>query len=280
MYNAPILKKAVDIIRLIVYQDRPLGVTEIARALSISKSTTFGVLKSLEEEGLVVKDGNTKKYVTGAGLFELSRRVLRTMDLSLVARPFLEELAEQVDETIFLTVREDDAVKLLDLVEPQKEFKISAPIGARFALTSGVIAKVFLAPLGNDEILRLLSQEGLRQYTENSITDVDAFMAEIEKTRRLGYAVDLEEYLKGMRAVASLIYSGHFPVGAILVLGFTSSLHDGKLPQTISRLKDAAQRISSRLSPHRARNDAAGTAETGSHVAGPASANPAPVSNQ
>lgn len=255
MYNAPILKKAVDIIRLIVYQDRPLGVTEIARELSISKSTTFGILKSLEEEGFVVKDGNTKKYVTGAELFELSRRVLRTMDLSSVARPFLEELAEQVDETIFLTVREDDAVKLLDVVEPQKEFKISSPIGARFALTSGVIAKVFLAPLANDEILRLLSKEGLRPYTENSITDVEVFMAEIEKTRRLGYAVDLEEYLKGMRAVASLIYSGHFPVGAILVLGFTSSLHDGKLPQTISRLKDAAQRISSRLSPpHRASN--------------------------
>jgi IclR family transcriptional regulator, KDG regulon repressor len=249
MYNAPALKKALEIIKLIVKENKPLGVTEVARMLALSKSTTFGILRSLEEEGFLLKIDLTKKYIAGGELFELSKRVLRATDLAVVARGFLEKLVEQVDETVFLGVREDDNVKVVEVVEPVKELKISSPIGARFALTAGVIGKIFLAPLENAEILSFLDRNKLPQYTENSITDPCKFLKEIESTRSSGYAVDFEEYLTGMRALAALIYSGRFPVGAIWVVGFTSSLNDGKLPHVIDHLKQTAQEISLRLSP-------------------------------
>jgi DNA-binding IclR family transcriptional regulator len=249
MYNAPALKKALEIIKLIVRENKPLGVTEIARMLALSKSTTFGILKSLEEEGFVVKIDLTKKYMAGSELFELSKRVLRATDLTSIARPFLEKLVEKVDETVFLGVREDDIVKVLAVVEPRTELKISSPVGARFALTAGVIGKVFLAPLENEEILTFLASHKLPQYTENSITDPGKFLEQIERTRVSGYAVDLEEYLTGMRAVATLIHSGRLSVGAIWVVGFTSSLNDGKLPHIIEHLKQTAEEISLRLSP-------------------------------
>jgi DNA-binding IclR family transcriptional regulator len=56
MYNAPILKKAVEILRFLIREYQPLGVTEIAKTVSISKSTAYGILKSFHEEGLVSKD--------------------------------------------------------------------------------------------------------------------------------------------------------------------------------------------------------------------------------
>lgn len=249
MYNAPILKKAVEVIKLIVRENAPLGVTDIARSLSLSKSTTFGILKSLEEEGFLVKDGQSKKYSTGNTLFELSKKILRTTDVAVTARPLLTKLVVGVDETVFLGVREDDMVKVLDVVEPQKEFKISSSIGTRFGLTVGVFGKIFLSSMEDREVTELLSQKGLRKYTDNSIIDIDQFLREIEKTRTQGYAIDLEEYLKGMRAIAALIYSGHFPVAAIWIVGFTSSMSDDKLPHMIGLLKDAAEEISTRLSP-------------------------------
>jgi IclR family KDG regulon transcriptional repressor len=249
MYNAPILKKAVEVIKLIVRENAPLGVTDIARSLSLSKSTTFGILKSLEEEGFLVKDGQSKKYSTGNTLFELSKKILRTTDVAVTARPLLTKLVVGVDETVFLGVREDDMVKVLDVVEPQKEFKISSSIGTRFGLTVGVFGKIFLSSMEDREVTELLSQKGLRKYTDNSIVDIDQFLREIEKTRTQGYAIDLEEYLKGMRAIAALIYSGHFPVAAIWIVGFTSSMSDDKLPHMIGLLKDAAEEISTRLSP-------------------------------
>jgi IclR family transcriptional regulator, KDG regulon repressor len=249
MYNAPILKKAVEVLKLIVKENKPLGVTDIARVLSLSKSTTFGILKSLEEEGFLVKDGQSKKYTTGNTLFELSKKILRTTDVAVTARPHLARLMAGVDETVFLGIREEDSVKVLDVLEPQKEFKISSSIGTRFGLTVGVFGKIFLSSMEDREVVDLLSQKGLRRYTENSITDVDRFLKEIEKTRAQGYAVDLEEYLTGMRAIAALIYSGHFPVAAVWIVGFTSSMSDDKLPSMITSLKNTVEEISTRLSP-------------------------------
>ena len=249
MYNAPALKKALKIIKLIVRENKPLGVTEIASSLALSKSTTFGILKSLEEEGFVVKVDPIKKYMAGGELFELSKRVLRATDLTSITRSFLEKLVERVDETVFLGVREDDAVRVLEVVEPRKELKISSPVGARFALTAGVIGKIFLAPLQNEEILTFLTGHELPQYTDNSITDPVKFLEAIEKTRLSGYAIDFEEYLTGMRAVATLIFAGRLPVGAVWIVGFTSSLNDGKLPHVISHLRQTAEEITLRLSP-------------------------------
>ncbi len=255
MYNAPILKKAIEVITFIVNENKPLSVTDVARSLSISKSTTFGILKSLEEEGVLSKNPLTKKYSPGGTLFDLSKKVLRTTDVAVTARPYLEQLLTLVDETIFLGVREDDTVKVLDVLEPEKELKISSPVGTRFSLLGGVIGKIFLSCCDNEEVMRLLSHKGLRPYTENSIVDTDAFMAEIEKVRTQGYAVDLEEYLKGMRAIASLIYSGRYPVAAVWIVGFTSSMSDEKLPRMIDDMKSMTEQISARLSPFSSRND-------------------------
>ncbi|MGD0230639.1 MAG: IclR family transcriptional regulator [Syntrophorhabdales bacterium] len=249
MYNAPILKKAVEVIKLIVRENKPLGVTDIARSLTISKSTTFGILKSLEEEGFFVKDPSSKKYSTGSTLFELSKKILRTTDVAMTARPYLERLQEAVNETVFLGIREDENIKVLDVLEPQKEFKISSSVGARMSLVAGVAGKIFLSALSDREVVELLSQKGLRRYTENSIVDVEVFLEEIERTRAQGYAVDVEEYMKGIRAVGALIYSGHFVVAGLWVVGFTNSMSDDELPVVISHVKAAAEQISIRLSP-------------------------------
>lgn len=250
MYNAPALKKALDIIKLIVKENRPLGVTEIARALSLSKSTTFGILKSLEEESFALKIDATKKYVAGSELFELSKRVLRGADLTTIARSFLERLVDNVDESVFLGVREDDIVRVLEVVEPKRELKISSPVGARFRLITGVVGKIFLSTLDNEQLRTFLAVNELPRYTDNSITDVEKYVGEVELTRARGYALDFEEYLKGIRAVSTLIYSGRFPIGALWVVGFTSSLSDDKLPHVITHLKQTAQEISLRLSPY------------------------------
>jgi IclR family acetate operon transcriptional repressor len=64
-------------------------------------------------------------------------------------------------------------------------------------------------------VLTFISEKGLPQYTENSITDMDTFIEEINETRRLGYSVDMEGYLKGIRAIATLIRQDGKPIGAI-----------------------------------------------------------------
>jgi IclR family transcriptional regulator, KDG regulon repressor len=249
MYNAPILKKAVEVIKLIVKENRPLGVTDIARTLSLSKSTTFGILRSLEEEGFLLKDPLSKKFSTGNTLFELSRKIVRANDVSIAARPYLVRLAESVQETVFLGVREDDVVRVVDVIEANKSFKISSQVGTTFAITAGIVGKVLLASIDKREATEFLLKNGLRRRTENSIVDVDEYFRELEKTRMQGYALDLEEFLKGMRAIGAPIYSGHVAVAVVWIVGFTASIADEKIPKMVNSLKHTAELISTRLSP-------------------------------
>jgi DNA-binding IclR family transcriptional regulator len=77
---------------------------------------------------------------------------------------------------------------------------------------------------------------------------MDAFIAEINETRRLGYSVDMEEYLKGIRAIATLIRQDGKPIGAIWFVGFSNSMIDERLNQIIRNLKHTADQISARMS--------------------------------
>jgi IclR family KDG regulon transcriptional repressor len=248
MYSVPILKKALDVLRLLVDEQTPSGVTDIAKKLSLSKSTAFGILRALEKEGFVVRDNSVKKYVIGHGLIEFSKRVIQGADFITIARPYVEKLVDEVQETAFLGVREQDNVKVLDVVEAKKSLKISSPIGTRTPITAGVFGKIFLSVMENDEVVRYLGEKGLPRYTENSITDIDAYVAAIEETRGQGYALDLEEYMKGLRAVATLIYSENTPGAALWIVGFASSMSDDRLSNMAEALTETARLISQRLS--------------------------------
>jgi IclR family transcriptional regulator, KDG regulon repressor len=248
MYNAPILKKSLEVLKFIVNNGSPLGVTEISKNLSVSKSTIYGILNALKEEKFVEKDNKTKKYVIGSGLYELSKKVFEGGEIVMVARPFLEKLVSLVDETTFLCVREATTARVLDTIEAKKALKISSPVGTRFPITASVMCKSFLSPMDDESIKNFLEEKGLPEYTENSITNINEFLKEIDKTRKAGYSLDLEEYLKGVRAVATLIYSNNIPVGAICVIGFSTSMYNDKLPSIIQHLKNTSQQISERLS--------------------------------
>jgi DNA-binding IclR family transcriptional regulator len=247
-YSAPIIKKAIDIVVLIGKENRPLGVSEISKTLAYSKSTTHGVLKALSEVGFLYKDAETKKYSIGKKLLRLSKIIYKNQDILFIIKPYLESLAELIDETVFFGVNENDVLKILIVVEAKKSLKLSAPVGTKVPITAGAAGKVFFSALKNDEIISILKEKGLPKYTENTITDLDAFILEIEKTRELGYGVDLEEYLKGVRAVASLIYQDNHPLGAIWIVGFSNSIISEKFQLIINHLKITTERINKRIS--------------------------------
>ena len=249
MYNAPVLKKGIEILKLITRTEEPLGVSEIARRLSIVKSTALGILKSLEEEGFVTQDAVSKKFVAGSALYQFSREALRSMELPVVAKPFLQRLVEFVDETVILAVRdEDNTIRVLEVVEPKKELKITVPVGTRFPFYTSAFMKLFFSQMTDEEIIRFVNENPLPRYTDNSISRLEDVLNQVEKTRQQGYATDLEEYRIGVKALASLVFRGSVPRAAISIFGLAGSMDDVRLPHMILHLRNAAQLISAKLS--------------------------------
>jgi DNA-binding IclR family transcriptional regulator len=248
MYNAPIVKKGIEILRLIARTEDPLGVSEIARKLSIVKSTALGILKALEEEGFVVQDSSTKKFVAGNALFQFSKEALRSMELPVVAKPFLQRLVEIVGETVILAVRDDDnTIRVLEVVEPKKELKITVPVGTRFPFYTSALMKVFFSQMKDEEIIKSVKENPLPLYTEHSVSNIEDLLTQVEGAREKGYATDLEEYRMGVRAIAALVFRGDAAQAALSIFGLAGSMDDERLPNMIRHMTNTAQLISAKL---------------------------------
>jgi IclR family KDG regulon transcriptional repressor len=244
LYQAPTVKKAFQILDLVARRDQRLTISALSRELGISKSTVCGITKALEGIGAVVRNDKTKRYSLGLTLFELGQRAYARIDLRDIARPVMEDLMRSTRQSVFLGIRSGEHVSIVDIVESTEDLKITAHIGARLPLLVGASGKVFMASVPEQEAIRLIDKIKLRRNTERSITDPDRYMEEICKAREAGYALDNEEYMQGVRAVAAPIQMQGWQMSAIWVVGFTQSMRNENMAAIAAKTKDAAAAIS------------------------------------
>ncbi len=248
-YQAPSVKKAFKILRLISDTERGLGISELAKSLGISKGTVHGVTSALEEAGAIIRNPLNKRYNLGYAIVELVKKGLSRIPLREVAIRHMEALMVETGETVFLGILTDDSIFILDVVESNTELKITSPSGTKIPLSAGATGKLFLAYMEEKSALRYLTARGLVKYTENTITDLNRYMQEIKEVRKKGFAIDREEYLQEVKAVAALIKTKGTILAAIWVVGFSSSLTEDKMQYVIEKTLKAADAISQDLKP-------------------------------
>ena len=246
-YKAPTVKKAFQILKLISDSGRGVRLSALSKELAISKGTVHGITSALEELGAIVRDPLTKRYTLGPTLFELGRVAYSRIDLKDTARPILEDLMERAQESVFLGVKNGEHLTILDIIESSQDLKITASIGMRIPLFAGAAGKVFLSSMPEKQAIELIRSKGIYKFTENTITDPKRYLQEIRTVRGKGYAIDDEEYISGVRAVASPVWGNGQPLSAIWVVGFKPSLGNDKMKLLIKETKKAAETISRRI---------------------------------
>jgi len=246
-YQAPAVGKAFQVLQLISRSNEGVGLSDVAGALGMSKGTVHGVVSALEEMGAVLRDPRTRKFTLGFTLFELGKRAYSQIDLKDLARPILEDLMEKTGETAYLGVLNGRRITILDVVESRHDLKITSPKGSSIPLFAGATGKVILASMEAKQCREIVMENQIPRFTENSITDPERYIAEIEQTRERGYATDYEEYLSGVLAVASPIRGWKQVPSAIWVVGFKTSLNDEGMEMVIRNTKQAAEAISKKV---------------------------------
>jgi len=246
-YQAPIVKKAFQILRLISETDKGLKISELSRDLGISKSTVHGITTALEELGAITRDPLTKGFTLGFTLFELGRSAYSRIDIKDLARPFMEDLMEKTQESVFLGVRNGEHVTVLDIVESMHDLKITSPIGTTIPLMAGATGKIFLSLMEEKQVSEIIKSKGLHKYTKNTITDPDLYLKEIMSVKEKGYAIDNEEYISGVSAVAAPVAGKGHLKSAVWVVGFKASIDEDKLKALAKETKDTAELISRRI---------------------------------
>ena len=248
-YTAPTVGKTFRILNSISRTPQGQTISELSQQLGISKSTVHGISSALEELGAVRRDPDSRRFHLGATLFELGRAAFARIDVKDIARPFMEQLMSKTGETVFLGIRNRDHVTILDTVESTNDLKITSPIGTTIPLMAGAVGKVFLAELGEARAAEMVDK-GLPRFTDRSITDPAQYVTQLRQARQSGHAFDDEEYISGVRAVAAPIRSNGNLLAAIWVVGFTSSLDDGKLRLVVHETCSAAEKIGAGIAGH------------------------------
>jgi IclR family KDG regulon transcriptional repressor len=246
-YGAPSVKKAFAILSAISSSKNGLGVSELAKKLKMAKSTVHGMTSALEELGAVMRDPVTKKYKLGFTLLEIGRSAYSQIDLQTSARPVTEELMEKTQTSVFLGILNGDQVTILDIVESRQELNITAPVGSTIPLFAGAVGKVFLASMAEEQAARIIKSKSLPRFTENSIVDTALYFQELRQVRENGYAVDDEEYILGVRAVASPLMGLGQLRSAIWAVGFKANLDKKKMQTLTGETQKAARTISRRI---------------------------------
>lgn len=246
-YGAPSVKKAFAILSAISSSRDGLGVSELSRDLGMAKSTVHGMTSALEEVGAVMRDPLTKRFKLGFALFEIGRSAYSQIDLKTSARPVMEELMAKTQTSVFLGILNWDHVTVLDIVESRQDFKITAPVGTTIPLLAGAVGKVFLASMDEEQVLKIINSKGLPRFTENTIADPESYYEELKQVGKQGYAVDDEEYILGVRAVASPLKGLGQLRSAIWIVGFKASLDEKRMETLTRETHWAARTISRRI---------------------------------
>ncbi|MGB5749716.1 MAG: IclR family transcriptional regulator [Desulfobacterales bacterium] len=246
-YGAPSVKKAFAILSAISSSKDGMGVSDLAKKLKMAKSTVHGMTSALEELGAAMRDPLTKKYKLGFALLEIGRSAYSQIDLQTSARPVTEELMEKTRTSVFLGILNWDQVTILDIIESRQDLNITAPVGSSIPLFAGAVGKVFLAAMPEEQAAKMVKSKGLPRFTDNTIVDLDLYFKELRQVRENGFAVDDEEYILGVRAVASPLMGLGQLQSAIWAVGFKASLDDKKMQILTGETHKAAKAISRRI---------------------------------
>ncbi len=192
--------------------DRPaLGISELARMLGLTRSTTHRYVATLAALGYLHQDDATRKYRLGARVLDLGFSVLGSFDLREIAGPYLRRLTDTTGHTSNLAIRDDTDVILIDRVRGRPgryhhlEFSLHA--GSRLPSYCSATGKALIAFLPRPDLDRLLDRIDLTQRGPRTLTSKAALLAELEQVRRTGVAVNDEELDSGLRSIAAPVRS-------------------------------------------------------------------------
>jgi IclR family acetate operon transcriptional repressor len=231
------IERAAAILDMLGQSPQGLSLGEVAARTGLPKGTAHRLLSSLVFFDFVRQEILTKRYRLGFKLVELGNHLLDQLDLRESAHPFLVALAEQVQETVHLVVREQTEAIYIDKValHPKRSgLQMVSRIGSRTALHSSAVGKVLLSALPQQEVLEIVRQRGLTRQTDKTIVEAAELLQHLETVRRQGFAIDDEENERGIRCVGAPIRDASGEViAALSISGPTSRVSRTRVAQSL-----------------------------------------------
>ena len=237
------IERAAQLLVLVLQQDRPTTLGELARLTELPKSTASRVVAALERNALVQRESARGAIRPGPALLRFAQRGVDDSDLLDLATSVMRTLAAESGETINLGVPSATGVNHLAQVDSRHIVGAASWVGREAPFHSGANGKVFLA-FG----AAVLPQGELARFTPHTICDREQLGAALDTIRAVGYATAIDEIEVGLSAVASPVRGASGAcVAALSISGPSFRLDASELDRMGALLVEQAAVLSTRL---------------------------------
>jgi IclR family acetate operon transcriptional repressor len=237
------LERAFDLLERMADAGGEIGLSELSAGSGLPLPTIHRLVRTLVDCGYVRQQPN-RRYALGPRLIRLGESASRL--LGTWARPYLAELVEATGETANMALLEGDEVVYVAQAPSRHSMRMFTEVGRRVLPHSAGVGKALLAQLPPTEVRSLLARTGMPAATVKTITDPDVFLAELDRIRTLGYAIDDNEQEVGVRCLAVTVPDSP-TAAAISVSGPAGRLTDTATEKIVPVLQDTARRLSAAL---------------------------------
>jgi len=230
---------------------RPLlGVSELARLLGSTRSTTHRYIATLCALGYLQQDAPTRKYRLGPRVLDLGFSAINSMEVREVSAPHLQQLSHDTGHTVNMAILDDVDIVYIERCRSsrtgQREIDLSLHVGSRLPAYCTSLGKALLAYLPPDERRQTVARSDLARRGPNTLTSGRALIAELEHVRAEGLAINNEELAYGLRSIAAPILTrGDEAVAAINLAVHRSMM---SLDELVGRFGPPLQRTAAAIS--------------------------------
>ena len=239
--------KAIKILETLS-KGKPLGISEISKELKIPKSSVHSILQTLESERFVEKNADTHKFNLGTSLIELGYSAQNELAICRISKPYLNGINQETDETVHLTLLDNDEVLYVDCVESKRRLRTYSVIGIKAPLYCTAVGKAIMAGLSDSHIKQIIASKGLEKLTDLTITDENDLLQDLTETRNRGYSIDNMEHEDHLICIGAPIKNAAGDVFASLsVSGPSNRMTEERIVQIGDLVKNATSEISRKL---------------------------------
>lgn len=236
------IERTMTIIRVLISDEKPAWpISELAEATGLPISTLHRFLETMIRYGLVEQEPITKHYKPGYTWMEIGFTLHEKINLRHIARPIMEELASDVEESIFLNIPAGSDSIPIEKVESPLKIRIAENLGERIPLTIGAPGKVILAHLKQTEMMKVVT----RQLPDSQ---QQAFINQLAMIKQSAYAISYGEKTEGTVAVAAPILGyGHQIVAALSINAPSFRVTEDRMMLLIEKVTQTATAISAKI---------------------------------
>ena len=220
-----------------------MSVSELAKKLDMPNSSTHRILTCLKDSNFVIQSSESKKYRLGYKVLTLSSNISIENNFTHSAKPYMEELAKRIGQTVSLSVLEGESVVCLDYVESKDTSLFMVRTGFAMPAHATSAGKAIQAYMPIHQVQQVYLKTKVEALTDKTKVDFKDFLLELDEVRKNGYAVSDEELQVGIQGVACPIFDYNKKV--VGSVAFTCLKTDNAITtENINLLKETAMKIS------------------------------------